>query len=77
MELNDLKHDAITRVNYELNIMIQPFPTFSLAKSLVLVDKFLYKAASDQDWGEYELDYLLFVRQPELGTVEPNKEEIA
>lgn len=76
MELNDLKHDAVSRVKFELNLDIVPYPTFSLAKSLVLVDKVLYKAYSDEEWGEYELDYILFVRQPELKEFKPNFDEV-
>ncbi len=44
---------------------------------MVLVDKILYKAEYDQVWGEYELDYVFFLKgQFNLDNFRFNNDEI-
>jgi isopentenyl-diphosphate delta-isomerase len=58
--LDSFKQGIIDRVKFELG--------FNLTKlvspgDLKLVGKVLYKAKYDEYWGEYELDYVFFVKQ--------------
>lgn len=54
---------------FELNVKVDNKNDFKV------IHKLLYKAASDQTWGEYELDYILFIRK-NLGNINFNKEEV-
>ncbi|EAR97538.1 isopentenyl-diphosphate delta-isomerase (macronuclear) [Tetrahymena thermophila SB210] len=60
---------AQRRLDFEFNIKIDKLT------DLTLVDKLLYKSASDKVWGEYELDYIFFMRK-NLSEISPNPEEI-
>jgi len=42
---------------------------------MILVDKIFYKFISDENWGEYELDYILFLKK-DVETI-PNFNEVS
>ncbi|CAH0519326.1 unnamed protein product [Peronospora belbahrii] len=60
-ELEDgigVKRAAIRKLEHELGI---PTSTFAI-NDLTYVSRVLYKAASDANWTEYEMDHILFAR---------------
>lgn len=75
--LATMKQEVIARTKYELGFDIMKLiPDQSSVK---LVGKIIYKAKYDEDWGEYELDYLFFVKQNVIeveGQIAANSEEI-
>ena len=36
----------------------------------------MYEASSNSEWGEHELDYILFLHSPDNLTVKPNEDEV-
>ena len=74
-----IKHDyqegiikeAIDRLLYEIGIEINPL-TFRSE----LIAKVLYRAKADDYWGEYELDYLIFIKATQKVNWKINFEEV-
>jgi len=65
-----IRNAAIRKLTHELNINgLTP-------ERLELAGRFLYKADSDTEWMEHELDYVLLVRNFDL-PICPNAEEVA
>lgn len=54
---------------FELNIKLED------KKDIKVIHKLLYKSPSDETWGEFELDYLLFVKK-DISDINFNKEEV-
>lgn len=74
------KKDAITRLNGEVGIDLHRLKSLpNPAQSLTLLSKVIYKDRSDDIWGEYELDYIYFVKQTDIlhkSQIAVNAEEV-
>ncbi|KAH7470757.1 hypothetical protein PRIC1_003417 [Phytophthora ramorum] len=74
-ELEDgvgVKRAAIRKLEHELGI---PTTTFAI-EDLAYVSTVMYKAASDENWTEYEMDHILFARgEVSLDNVNENEVE--
>jgi isopentenyl-diphosphate delta-isomerase len=67
-----VRRAAIRRLNYELGI-----PTTEIKPSeLFYLTRIYYKATSDKQWGEHEIDYVFFLQKNKL-TINPNIDEIS
>jgi len=67
-----VRRAAQRRVNIELGISSEHVPV----EDILYLTRILYKAPSSGEWGEHELDYILFLKAPKLHSVVPNPEEV-
>lgn len=64
---SDSKKDAIVRLKGEVGIDLNRLKSLTNPmESLTLLSKVIYKDRSDEIWGEYELDYIYFVKQRDI-----------
>jgi len=66
-----IKLAAKRRLNHELGI---PFPEVSI-NDFTYLTRIIYKSLGDGLWGEYEVDYILFLQKDV--TIDPNPDEVS
>lgn len=61
------KKDVITRVKAELGIDLHQLRTVPRPmEDLKFLSRFIYRDKYDEHWGEYELDYIYFLKQSDI-----------
>mmetsp|Transcript_7613 Transcript_7613/g.14333 ORF Transcript_7613/g.14333 Transcript_7613/m.14333 type:complete len:235 (-) Transcript_7613:32-736(-) len=75
--LDEMKTELIERVKFELGFNLHKI--FKSLGDLKLVSRILYRSKYDEQWGEYELDYIFFAKQAKLeyeAQIPANTEEV-